>query len=558
MFIDRSSYNGYTRILLRDSYRINGKNRHHTILNLTDWLEKDIEALEFALKNQKTLGGLVNQKDISLKQGKSIGALHVLNEIAIRIGLPAALGNDREGKLALWQIIARTIDQGSRLSAVRLAETMAVGPILGLDAFSEDCLYQNLDWLCEHQRQIEDRLFQAKYKGHKPKLFLYDVTSSYFEGDQNELAAFGYNRDKKRGKKQIVIGLLCDEEGDPLSVEVFPGNTSDTKTVSSQLQKISERFGGADITLVGDRGMIKGPQIKEMAGKFHYITAITKPQVDKLLTEGTLQMELFDENIAEVETPEGLRYVCRRNPVRAAETALGRSQKIQTVDEFLVKENAYLQLHPHAVLDKAVARVAAKVKKLSLSDIVAISCKDRRLERVIDQEKLYELAIFDGCYAIKTNVPSGQVNAQTIYDRYKDLAKVESAFRTMKTGHLEIRPIFLRKEERTRAHAFVTMLSYKLVRQLSLAWQEVNMTVQEGLNSLQTLCITDVMINGAYKFSVVPEPRDDNRNLYARANIIPLQTVEKKECLAATKVKLQESRKSLKNSKMGKKRSMRK
>lgn len=236
--------------------------------------------------------------------------------LARRLGIARVLGSSREGKLALWQVIARVIDQGSRLSAVRFAANHGACDVLDLESFHEEHLYANLDWLQAHQVVIEKKLFHQTHQGEKTDLFLYDVTSSYLEGEQNQLAAFGYNRDGKTGKRQIVIGLLCDRQGTALSIEVFQGNTQDTQTFGSQVQKVATRFGGAAVTFVGDRGMIKGPQIEALKAykdhKFHYITAITKPQIEKLLEAGTLQVGLFDQVVAEVQMSDGLRYVLRR------------------------------------------------------------------------------------------------------------------------------------------------------------------------------------------------------------------------------------------------------
>ena len=257
-----------------------------------------------------------------------MGAVWVLAQLARELGLVAALGSNREGKLALWQVIARVLDQGSRLSAVRLAGGHAVGAALGMVGFDEDDLYANLDWLADHQADIERRLFARREAASAPDVFLYDVTSTYLEGEHNALATFGYNRDRKSGKRQIVIGLLADADGRPLSIEVFPGNTSDVKTFSSQLNKAATRFGAERVTFVGDRGMIKAPQRAEIgAAGFHYITAITKAQIDALIAAGVLQMDLFEETLAEVEGLDGERYVLRRNPARAGGTGgLARGQ----------------------------------------------------------------------------------------------------------------------------------------------------------------------------------------------------------------------------------------
>jgi transposase len=229
---------------------------------------------------------------MTLKQGVSFGAVWTVYHVARRLGIEKALGTTREGKLALWQVIARVIDQGSRLSAVRLAMSHAACDVLGLGPFDEDTLYENLDWLAGAQASIEDRLYAQRIKPQPINLFLYDVTSSYFEGTHNALAAFGYNRDGKKGKMQIVIGLLCDEDGYPVSIEVFPGNTHDPHTLAVQLTKVQARFGVQAITFVGDRGMIKGQQIEDLAQQgFHYITAITKPQIEKLLLPRDLSNE---------------------------------------------------------------------------------------------------------------------------------------------------------------------------------------------------------------------------------------------------------------------------
>src|SRR5215510_5536624 len=299
MYIDTSHITRggktYTRHLLRESYRAHGKVLHRTLANVSHCSEAEIEAIRLALRHKGELAHLGTIQDaITLQQGPSFGAVWTVYHVARRLGIAQALGTTREGKLALWQVIARVIDQGSRLSAVRLAMAHAACDILGLGPFDEDALYENLDWLAGAQALVEDRLFAQRTKTKPINLFLSDVTSSYLEGTQNALAAFGYNRDGKKGKRQIVIGLLCDEDGHPVSIEVVPDNTHDPHTVAAQLEKVKTRFGVTDITFVGDRGMLKGQQIEDLTQQgFHYITAITKPQIEKLLRTGTLQMGLF-------------------------------------------------------------------------------------------------------------------------------------------------------------------------------------------------------------------------------------------------------------------------
>jgi hypothetical protein len=400
MYIEKTKSQGkYTCYLLRETYRQDGKVKHRTIANLSSCSAQEIQAIRLALKHK---GELTNQlslpkQEIDLRQGLSVGSVWLLYAMSKQLGLVQALGPSRQGKLALWQIIARVLDQGSRLSAVRLAGRHAACDILDLDGFNEDDLYDNLDWLAEHQGQIEDRLFKSLYPKQTPGLYLYDVTSSYLEGTKNELGAFGYNRDGKRGKFQIVIGLLCDSLGQPLSIEVFTGNTSDVKTLASQIHKAADRFGGGPVTFVGDRGMIKGPQIADLAEEgFHYITALTQSQIEKLLSQGVLQMSLFDQPLAEVQTEEGLRYILRRNPVRAEEVCQTRQQKLSSLRRRVAEENKYLAEHPRAKAEGALRRVTEYGCKLKVSKWITISVTDRVLEVSVDQAALSEIALLDG------------------------------------------------------------------------------------------------------------------------------------------------------------------
>src|ERR671922_1733338 len=222
MYVDVSSLrrNGktYTRYLLRECYREAGKVKHRTIANLSRCSAQEIEAVRLALRHKQELAALGPLKDaVQLHQGPSIGAVWLVYQVARQLGIEQALGPSRQGRLALWQVVARVIDQGSRLSAVRLAAPHAACDVVGLERFDEEDLYGNLEGLSVHQAEIEDRLFQLQPKEPASGLFLYDVTSSYLEGNHNELGAFGYNRDGKRGKRQLVIGLLCNGGGRPPS-----------------------------------------------------------------------------------------------------------------------------------------------------------------------------------------------------------------------------------------------------------------------------------------------------------------------------------------------------
>jgi len=551
MYIDISTItrNGrsYKRVLLRESYRKNGDVKKRTIANLGACSDQEISAIRLALKHKDNLAELGSiGENISLRQGDSVGAVWLVYKIASRLGISSALGQSRQGKLALWQVIARVIDQGSRLSAVRFASNHAACDILDCDAFHEDHLYANLDWLSENQEEIENKLLSSLHGDKKIELFLYDVTSSYLEGQQNELAAFGYNRDKKRGKMQIVIGLLCDPDGRPLSIEVFPGNTIDTKTFGQQVSKVAERFGAQSVTFVGDRGMIKSPQIKQLQQykdhEFHYITAITKPQIEKLLREDKIQISLFDQELGEVQLEDGVRYILRRNPVRAEEVKQTRENKYQALLKFVNEQNLYLFEHRKAKPSIAKRKVEDKNKKLRIDGWACVSCEERTLSLSKDTTKYYEIEKLDGCYVLKTDLACESAPKEMIHDRYKDLALVEWAFRTSKTVQLEMRPINVRLESRTRGHAFVVMMAYRIVKELAQLWTSVDLTVQEGLSELDALCSTEVSIAEGGCFHQIPEPRELSRQLLNLADVKLPTILPKKGIKVATKKKLQSRR----------------
>src|SRR6266705_1011476 len=548
MYIDTSHITRggktYTRHLLRESYRAHGKVLHRTIANVSHGSEGEIAALRLALRHKEALEHLGSIQDaITLKQGLSFGAVWTVYHVARRLGIEKALGTTREGKLALWQVMARVIDQGSRLSAVRLAMSHAACDVLGVGTFDEDALYENLDWLAGAQARIEDRLFAQRQKTKPASLFLYDVTRSYLEGTHNALAAFGYNRDGKKGKPQIVIGLLCDEDGPPVSIEVFPGNTQDPRTVASQIDKLKGRFGVTAITFVGDRGMIKGQQVEDLAQHgFHDITAITKPQIDKLLRTGTFQMELFDQELAEVLTDEGLRYVLRRNPVRAQEVRDTRHAKLATLQAQVAKHNQYLADHPRAHVPGAVQKLVARATTLRLADWVELTVEERTITLTVKTSAQQEAAKLDGCSVLKTDLTPAQAPKELVHDRYKDLASVEQAFRSCKTVHLEVRPIFLRLEARTRAHALVVMLAYQIIQYLTSCWSNFDLTVEEGLQALATLCLVEVAPKNAASYHCIPTPRDTIAQLLHNADIKLPKAFALSGTRVSTKKKLQVER----------------
>jgi transposase len=503
-------------ILLRESYYDKGRVRNRTLANLTHCKPEEIKAMRLALKHKGNLTNIRSISNVSLTQGKSAGAVWLVYQIAKRLGIEQALGKSRPGKLALWQVISRVIDQGSRLSSVRLAGYSIVGEVLGLKkSFNEDDLYRNQEWITKKQDQIERHLFKSRHR--KVNLFLYDVTSSYLEGEKNELSNWGYNRDKKRNKKQIVIGLLCDELGEPVSIKVYKGNTQDTKTFKDQIIKTAKQFNCKRVTFVGDRGMIKSTQIKSLSkAGFNYITAITKSQIIKLATEDILQLSLFENDICEV-THNKKRYVLRKNPIRAKELKTTRRGKKEAILQLVNNKNQYLKKHKRAYVKTALKEIRTKITKLKINSWFSVTGRGRKVFWEENYKTRKKEEALDGCYVIKTDLPS-EIDKKIIHDRYKDLTKVERAFRTCKTELLELRPWFVTTKDSTRAHALVVMLSYIIVRFLKKKWAKLNLTVEEGLKQLTILCSTKITVKETTMHKI-PVPTKTVSSLLKKAEV---------------------------------------
>ena len=324
-----------------------------------------------------------------------------------------------------------------------------------------------------------------------------------------------------------------------MSIEVFEGNTQDPKTVAHQVKKLAERFGAKAVTFVGDRGMIKGPQMHTLQEAGHsYISAITKPQILSLLRQGVFQMELFDSELAEVVDHEsGERYVLRRNPVRQSELSASHASKLASLMALLAKENQYLQEHAKAKAELALKRLEQKAKRLGLSAWVVVSLSERKLSLSQDEPAKAQCTQLDGCYVLKTNLTPEQASKEIIHERYKDLAQVEWAFRTAKTM-LEMRPIYVRLASHTRAHALVVMLAYRLIQELASRWRSLDMTVPEGIALLNTLCVHDICMPGSDAVPCIPTPQAQVLELFELAKIRLPSTPTQDDPKVSTKKKL--------------------
>ena len=506
-------------ILLRESVRDGTIIRKRTLANLSQWEPGRVEALRRALR-----GEFDHLPMGEPTCGPSFGVLYALKQVADDLGLPQVLGRTRSGKLALFLTLARVAHQGSRLSAVRWAQQHAVREVLGLSAFDEDDLYATLDALAQRQERLEQQLYRryVDRRGSKPVLFLYDVTSSYLEGEQNELGAYGYNRDGKRGKQQIVIGLLTDEAGEPLAVRVFAGNTADPTTVPTQIGILKQRFAVDEVVFVGDGGMVKAKGKAALtAERIRYITALSAPQVRRLLKRHVLQLELFDEQVCEVQA-DGKRYLLRQNAAEARKARHRLDDKLATLRTFVAARNAKVAAAPRCQPETGLRGLQAWVQRHKLHTVVSLALEERQITLTIDAAAHEQLLQLAGCYVLETDVPAEILDTQTAHDRYKALAQVEQDIRMLKTGLLEVRPIFVRKDLRTRGHVFVCLLALKLSREVQRRLAATGgttkddphgVTLQDALDGLHRLCLLTYPLDNTRSITRLPRPDDQQTRI---------------------------------------------
>jgi hypothetical protein len=544
----------YTSILLRESVRVGSTVKSKTLAVLTQLPAHVLAAVRRAIAQPAdSLSKLADASGGSLRSrqtDQSFGALWTVDQVAQQLGIKAALGVTRQAELGYWQVLARVLRPGTSLLAmVRLATTCAAAAMLGWRRpFTEDDLYANGAWLEGRHAVIEGRLWQARPTAPKDQLFLYDVTSSYLEGDYNALAAWGYNRDGKPDKKQVVVGLLTDSQGEPVSIQVYRGNTSDLKTFGQQVHKIKRELGCQGVTLVGDRGMIRTDQkAAAREAEFHFITALTKAQIQKLLASKVFQLEFFEEQVHEVLGEDGRRFVLRRNPVRQEEIQRTRQQKHQALEAALKKANTYLDEHPRAKVKTQRQHLAVRLESLKVADWLKLTVRRKRLVLTLDAPALKAAAQLDGCYVVETDLPTRAADAQTIHDRYKDLAFVERDFRTLKSGHLEFRPWFVCTEDNTQAHALTSMLALKVRRHLERAWWSLEVTVEEGLRELERLCVTELYHpeSGEVVARQAPDPSPRQKQLLDALKLATPATVPEAKVIVGTRKKINQVRKPL-------------
>ncbi len=471
MYIDRvPNRNSPPAVLLRESYRQNGKVRKRTLANLSKWPEHLVEGLRILLKGGVALESLDAAFEIlrSRPHGHVAAALGALRGLGLERLLDRQPSRDRA--LAVAMIVARILEPRSKLATARGLAGETTRHTLGEELDIEDAdaneLYAAMDWLLRRQPRIERRLAEKHLQ--EGSLVLCDVTSVYFEGSTCPLAQHGHSKDGKRDKPQLVFGLLCSRDGCPIAVEVFPGNTADPSTLSAQVHKLKERFSLERVILVGDRGLLTSARIREdlEPSGLSWITSLRAPQVRQLVQQGHLQLSLFDrKDMAEISAPDlypGERLIVCHNPMLAAERRRKRLELLDATERRLdaVVAATTRKNRPLKGKHKIAVRVDRALRAGKVGKHFDLEVEEHGFRYSRNQQRIDDEAALDGFYVIRTNADRDDLTSQEAVRSYKSLSHVERAFRCFKSVDLKVRPVHHRLAERVRAHVFLCMLAY--------------------------------------------------------------------------------------------------
>jgi hypothetical protein len=456
-------------ILLRESYRDGAKIKKRTIANLSDWPSELVEGLRTLLKGGTATPA--DQQSIIVRRTLPHGHVAAVLGTLRDIGLDRILGpaGSRCRDLVIAMMVARLIAPASKLATARMLDpataASSLGDVLGLGAVDEDELYAAIDWLGERQQAIEKAL--ARKHLRDGTLVLYDVSSSYLEGRCCELAKLGYNRDGKKGKLQIVYGLLCAPDGCPVAIEVFEGNTADPRTLGAQIDKVKSRFALKHVVLVGDRGMITQARLDaEIApAGLDWITAMRAPAIRALVEAGALQMSLFDErDMAAITSPDypGERLIVCRNPDLARERTRKRLDLLAATEHHLATIAAAVSRarKPLRGAAEIALKVGAVINRHKMAKHFQLDIGETSFAFHRNVDAIAAEAALDGIYVVRTNLAKRVLDDAATVGAYKSLAKVERAFRSLKTVDIHLRPIFHWTAPRVRAHVLLCMLAY--------------------------------------------------------------------------------------------------
>jgi hypothetical protein len=458
-------------ILLRESYREDGKVRKRTLCNLSDWPKAHIEGLRGVLKGGTVIA--TEREAFTITRSLPHGHVGAALGTAHRIGLDRILGPDgnRCRDLVLAMIVGRILDPASKLAAARALSpataTSSLGTVLGLGEVDEDELYTALDWLLERQPAIETTLARRHLKNGT--LVLYDVSSSYMEGRCCPIAQRGYSRDGRRGTLQIVYGLLCAPDGCPVAIQVFEGNTGDPMTLATQVEKLKQRFALDHVVLVGDRGMITQARLTEdiKAAGLDWITALRAPAIQELVKGGALQLSLFDQrDMAAITSPDfpDERLIVCRNPDLAAQRTRKRQELLAATERDLARIQAAVARKRNPLRGAApiALAVGAVIEQHKMRKHFELAITDHSFGFARKTVEIAAEAATDGIYIVRTGLPADVLDDAATVRSYKSLSQVERAFRCIKTVDLHVRPIYHWLADRVRAHVFLCMLAYYL------------------------------------------------------------------------------------------------
>jgi hypothetical protein len=476
----------YNAVLLRRSYRQDGKVKKETLANLSHLPAAAIDAIRRVLAGE-TLMSVEDAFEIE----RSLPAGHVNAALAMarRLDLPKLLDRSpcRERDLCMAMILGRVICPGSKLGTVRTLSQSTLATELGVAGADEDDLYAAMDWLLKRQNQVEDRLAARHLRDGE--MVLYDVSSSYFEGRRCPLAKLGYSRDGKRGLPQIIYGLLCERDGRPVAVEVFTGECHDDKTLPAHVTKLQDRFGLSRVVVVADRGMVTKANIEILtqAPGVDWITALKAPTIKKLARSGVFQPSLFDEqNLGEITDPDefpGERLIVCRNPLVGAQRARKREELLAATETDLAQIAARVVHGTLQGADKIGLAVGPALKRYRMKKHFQIEITDTTFTYSRKSEEIAAEAALDGFYILRTSLTETDLAAGDVVRAYKNLEQAERAFGSLKGPELQIRPIHHHLEDRVRAHVLICMLGYYLTWHLKAAWKPLLFTDEDRPSS---------------------------------------------------------------------------
>lgn len=462
----------YCTHLLRRSYREDGKVKNETLGNLSHLSDALIDIIRRSLQGETFVAA---SQAFEVVRSRAHGHVQAVALAMQRLGLASVIAStpSRERDLVLAMVASRIVQPDTKLATTRRWHCSTLAEDFGVADATEDDLYAAMDWLLARQDAIEQKLAARHLR--EDALVLYDLSSSYFEGSTCPLAKRGYSRDGRPGTLQVNYGLLTDARGCPVAVSVFEGNTSDSLTFLPAVQRVRERFGLAQVVMVGDRGMVSQKAIDDLRGQggIDWITALKSVSIRCLLEQGQLQLGLFDQrNLAEITTPEypGERLVACRNDALAKLRAHKRESLLQATEALLAVIKASVDAGRLAGQDKIGVQVGKIINRHKVAKHFELSIGDACLSWSRRQQAIDAEAALDGLYVIRTSLDAKRMDAPSCVRSYKALANVERAFRSLKTVDLKVRPIHHRLADRVRAHILLCMLAFYVEWHMREAW----------------------------------------------------------------------------------------